>query len=459
MKQKATLAVPADLAQKPAVQDLSSKGLVSSQKVAGPAITKADVQKSGPVKKSGKKPVDEEEVELAEDIGVGALPGVAAGASGAESGSAYGMLYASVGGGVVSDAGAGDSSQSAEPADTGGMSTGTMVGLGLVGLAGAATAIALGTSNSGSSSSSSANTSSAPVAPTLQTVTRVGTTVELTYDQNLDPANKPSASAFTVLNNGIAINVTGVSISGKVVTLDLDTALVSGSLTMTYTDPTAGDDVTAIQNLQGTDAVSFLRGIVIDGYIRGAQLYRDSNGDGVAQESEKLVGVVTGEDGSFILPNFDSNATGALIAVGGVNIDTGFVNQVQLAAPAGSTVINPLTTVIQQYILDKQAAGQTVTAENAAKAIADLFDINLDVGQSLLSYDPIANDDIDTQKIAVQIATLVQSVAADNTATAKAIFQALANSSTVINLGTSGGIAAMLGQLSGAGLLPSNPTA
>ena len=78
MKQKVIFAVLADLAQKPVVQDLSGKGLVSSLKVAGPAIVKADVQKSEPVKKGSKNPVGDEEAEIVEEIGVRAVQSVAA---------------------------------------------------------------------------------------------------------------------------------------------------------------------------------------------------------------------------------------------------------------------------------------------------------------------------------------------------------------------------------------------
>ena len=202
------------------------------------------------------------------------------------------------------------------------------------------------------------NTSSATLTFTLDTAAPVAqsmaasstaTTIALTYDGNIDTANLPAVGAFTVTTGGVANEVASISASGSVLTLTLTNAFTSGSaVTLAYTDPTTGNDTAAVQDAAGNDAASFTQGVVADGYIRGAQIYIDTNANGVADASELLAGVVTDANGNFFLPS--TAPTGTIIAVGGVNIDTGVASTVALKAPAGSTTINPLTTLVQAVI-------------------------------------------------------------------------------------------------------------
>ena len=153
---------------------------------------------------------------------------------------------------------------------------------------------------------------------------------------------------------------------------------------------------------------------VSDGYISGAQIYIDQDGDGVANAGEALAGVITDAEGDFLLP---SNApAGAIIAIGGFNVDTGLANTMPLKAPAGSTVITPLTTLVQEYI---ETNGGSVAQANTAVLTA----LGLDANINLTTYDAIAelgdttNNQaaLDTalavQKAAVQIATIVSMAA------------------------------------------------
>ena len=115
------------------------------------------------------------------------------------------------------------------------------------------------------------------------------------------------------------------------------TPIGSGSLVrLTYTDPTGSDDTNALQGATGADVASFAfaSGIVADGYVRGAQIFIDANGNGVAESGEALAGVLTDANGNFFLP--PGAPVGAVIAVGGINIDTGVVNTLALRAPAGA---------------------------------------------------------------------------------------------------------------------------
>lgn len=86
-----------------------------------------------------------------------------------------------------------------------------------------------------------------------------GTTLVLTYDEDLS-APLPTASAFTVKVNGTALAAgafTVGAITGKTITLNLNTAVTNGqTVLVSYADPTTGNDVNAIQDAAGNDAVT-----------------------------------------------------------------------------------------------------------------------------------------------------------------------------------------------------------
>ncbi|WP_175429585.1 SwmB domain-containing protein [Azospirillum argentinense] len=94
----------------------------------------------------------------------------------------------------------------------------------------------------------------APQAPVLQSAAVDGTSLVLTYDVALDSANPPAAGAFTVTAGGSPVTVSGVAVDGanKTVTLTLAQAVAHGSaVTVSYTDPTVGDDANAVQSAWG----------------------------------------------------------------------------------------------------------------------------------------------------------------------------------------------------------------
>ena len=86
-------------------------------------------------------------------------------------------------------------------------------------------------------------------------------------------------------------------------------------------------------------------GIVADGYIYNAKVYRD---DGTGQPLNGVV-VYTNKLGAFDLSALPSGS-GRIVAEGGIDTSTGLAFSVKLYAPVGSTVINPLTTMVQSYV-------------------------------------------------------------------------------------------------------------
>jgi hypothetical protein len=132
-----------------------------------------------------------------------------------------------------------------------------------------------GASNSGFSSPSavsniynnggSLNTSYIPpdvTAPVFNSAAVNGNQLVLTYTDanNLDATNKAGTGAFAVVVAGVANAVVAVTAnaSAKTVTLTLTTAATVGqTVTVAYTDPSAGNDANATQDAAGNDAVSF----------------------------------------------------------------------------------------------------------------------------------------------------------------------------------------------------------
>ncbi len=94
--------------------------------------------------------------------------------------------------------------------------------------------------------------------PALQSVVVDGDTMTLTFDEMLDTAAVPDASAFTMVGATVSV----VAVSGKTVTLTLAAAVhETTSFRLTYTQPT-----TASKRLTGTNGafVAAFRGVTVD---------------------------------------------------------------------------------------------------------------------------------------------------------------------------------------------------
>ena len=91
--------------------------------------------------------------------------------------------------------------------------------------------------------------------PSLVDASGAGNTLTLTFSEDLNTAS-PSASAFTVnVVGGTAVNTTGVSILGRVVTLTLGTELPGGpTVTVSYAKPSTNK----IRDLSGKEADVFV---------------------------------------------------------------------------------------------------------------------------------------------------------------------------------------------------------
>jgi hypothetical protein len=154
--------------------------------------------------------------------------------------------------------------------------------------------------------------------------------------------------------------------------------LVSGAISSSADLKLTSADRAEIQNWIADDASLWVSSAKDeDGYISGATVFADANGTGKLAAND--VSTTTDANGNFTL----TGGTGPLIAFGGTDISTGLAFKGQLESPSGSTVIDPLTTLIVGL---QASAGLTVAAAEQKVLAA----VGLPSGTDLTTLDPIA---------------------------------------------------------------------
>lgn len=87
-------------------------------------------------------------------------------------------------------------------------------------------------------------------------VNAAGTQLTMTYSEALS-STTAATSTFAVMAAGSSVTVSSATVSGSTVVLALGSTIrVGQSVTVAYTDPTAGNDASAIQDAGGNDAAS-----------------------------------------------------------------------------------------------------------------------------------------------------------------------------------------------------------
>lgn len=125
---------------------------------------------------------------------------------------------------------------------------------------------------------------------------------------------------------------------------------------------------------------SEISGQVIKGYLQGAAVYLDTDHDGQPDGAP----VYTDSAGRFTFTTDQTDA--ALLVFGGVDTLTHVpLDGMILRAPAGATVVSPLTTLIDEVL--KQDA--TLSVEQAQARVADALGLSLPAGIDLLKFDPL----------------------------------------------------------------------
>ena len=121
-----------------------------------------------------------------------------------------------------------------------------------------------------------------------------GLSITLVYDEVLNDDAGPAASDFSVEVDGDSAEPSQVGISGRTVVLRLASAVRAlQDVTVSYTDPTAGDDANAIQDAAGKDAAD-----LIDHMVRNASTVRD-------EVAPVFQDAATSSDGAKIILTYD----------------------------------------------------------------------------------------------------------------------------------------------------------
>jgi hypothetical protein len=171
------------------------------------------------------------------------------------------------------------------------------------------------------------------------------------------------------------------------------------------------DPVALLTKLYASDAytgadVPFLSraGVVADGYIKGATVTMTIKETINGVETTRTVSTVTDANGHFDFG--DKAGFGDMVQTGGTDIATGATVNGSYHAVAGSTVINPLTTLVAGIAADGKV--DAAAAEAMVKARLGI-DESVDLG----SYDPISVLNSTDSKAADQaVALQVQAVLA-----------------------------------------------
>ena len=110
------------------------------------------------------------------------------------------------------------------------------------------------------SSTASATTAADNTAPTRTDawVINRGDTTIVSFNEQLDETNTAQPNAFSMTVDGHALTLTDVRTFRNAIYLTGSRFIKSGqTVRVSYTDPTAGDDTNAVQDLNGNDAASF----------------------------------------------------------------------------------------------------------------------------------------------------------------------------------------------------------
>ncbi|SME92844.1 Hemolysin-type calcium-binding repeat-containing protein [Tistlia consotensis] len=121
-----------------------------------------------------------------------------------------------------------------------------------------------------------------------------------------------------------------------------------------------------------------LSGQVVDGYIANATVFIDANGNGTLDDGEEFTTTDISGNFSFVNPT----TSGPLVMFGGTDISTGLAFSGTLRAPAGSTVVTPLTTLVQDLV---EGGTDAATAESQVKQA-----LGIPASFKLGSTDPVA---------------------------------------------------------------------
>ena len=274
-----------------------------------------------------------------------------------------------------------------------------------------------------------------------------GETATLTVDQLLYKVG--AATATTTVPNGLSLSADGKTL---VITPGTFSYLNDGqtlNIVISYHVKDVNGayvEVTTTVTVNGSGTVSTETksnpGTVVNGYISGATVFQDLNGDGVWQEGEPKT--TTGADGTFNLNVIEGNSS-PIVMFGGTDLSTGLAYTNILKGPVGSSTITPLTTLVSSLMSSGQTQAEALSAMLKAFGLPEGFD--------LLNFDPVAKaDDPDFAAVALQVKAAGVLVANLMDAGGNALAGASGGDASALSSTMAASIAAKLAALGSGGL-------
>ena len=227
----------------------------------------------------------------------------------------------------------------------------------------------------GAWSSEASGTPSLPATsgPDLSSATVSGTTLVLTYDEDLDPDSAPAAGDFAVTVAGSSVTVSAVEVSGKTITLTLATAAGHGdTVRLSYTVPVSN----SVQDGDGNEAVALTAQAVINSTPdTTAPALSTATVDGTSLTltyDENLDASSTPAAGDFAVTVAGSSVTVSAVEVSGKTVTLTLATSAAYSDAVGLSYTVPANNPIQDEAGNGAAAltGQAVTNATASTVVA-----------------------------------------------------------------------------------------
>jgi Ca2+-binding RTX toxin-like protein len=223
------------------------------------------------------------------------------------------------------------------------------------------------------------------------------------------------AGSFTVGTSGellvteavaAQVTISGAAVAGGI---GGTAAAVGGGLAVAGMAGGGGSDGGSDGGSASAPAAS---GSVVDGYIVDATVFQDTNGNGIFDAGEP--NTTTDAQGGFEITLDPANPGAKLISYGGTDSSTGQSFAGTMTAPAGSSVITPLTTLVQSLVEKSAADGELISVEDANAQLAKALGLD---GEDLTQLDPVAEIESeggnpDAYAAAAQVASIILAAAA-----------------------------------------------
>ncbi len=228
-----------------------------------------------------------------------------------------------------------------------------------------------------------------------------GDQITLTYNEALS-ATMAATGAFAVSVAGSNRNVTGVSVSGSTVVLTLASAVTNGqTVTVGYTDPTANNDVNAVQDIAGNDAVTLAATTAVTNNVPDTtapirqSAATNSLGTQVILTYSEALSASTASPGDFLVKANGTDRTISSVSVSGNTVVLTLASPALLygesvavgyADPTGNNDVNAVQDSVGN---DAASFSLTTVTNNVVDAIAPTFQsaATNQYGQIILSYD------------------------------------------------------------------------